>query len=400
MEYSCKCISHENNGLGGRSYVGIFKNTDNYTVIAPYGMFLPEKVKSVDREKIFFLKKYAHCITKALSKDKTRRYLQENCLSGTNPLSALNIVSDYVKNGLYRDYESENAVCETGKINFKKTISRVKPIVLNDEALYTEFVVSRKKVASQEIVSVAQGNVINHFMLNGGEILFGNLIRVNVPEIDLNTNLINQLRVIKANSFNSRKQQLIQWIIDYIQGTANIKEVGAWQYSIVASTLWEEMIDSCYSNQIKRNKTKYGRVYEMKVNGRRVQKSTPTQHDTIYETENELVIIDAKMYYSAKNLLSSEVLDKQFGYYLTAKKKNPHKKIFNVLVKPYVKCEDEKEGIIGEIPSPEICDDPNNFILVYAANFEKILNSYYIGKKISSSFMEEIKDYMKERECY
>ena len=396
MEYSCKCILNDDE-LGGKSYVGIFKNANDYSVVTPYGLILPDTVNSTEREKIEYLKKYARCITKALSKDKTRRYLQENCDGKNNPLSALNVVLDYVQNGPYREFETETVIREIGKIDFKKTISRVKPMILNDEALYTNFAISRKKVSSQEIVNLAQGNVINHFMENGGEVLFGNLIHIAVPKIALNSSLVAQLRVVKANSFNSRKQQLIQWIIDYIQGAVNKKEVGSWQYSIVASTLWEEMIDFCYSNQVSRNKTKYGRVFKMTVNGRTVRTSAPTQHDTIYETENELAIIDAKMYYTAGSLVNSEVLEKQFGYYLTAKRKNPTKQIFNILIKPYVAGVDEKEGFIGEIPSPEIENDPNNIILVYAVSFEKILNAYYTGQKISTTLIAEVQKYLNSK---
>ena len=237
MEYSCKCISNDDE-LGGKSYVGIFKNADEYSVVTPYGFVLSDTINSTEREKVEYLKKYARCITKALSKDKTRRLLQEKYDSKNNPLSALNVVLDYVQNGPYKEFESETVMREVGKIDFKKTISRVKPMIINDEAFYTKFAVSRKKTSSQELVNLAQGNVINHFMENGGEILFGNLIHITVPQIALNSGLVNQLKIIKANSFNSRKQQLIQWIIDYIQGAVNKKEVGSWQYSIVASTLW------------------------------------------------------------------------------------------------------------------------------------------------------------------
>ena len=392
MEYSCKCILNDDT-LDGNSYVGIFKNANDYSVITPYGLILPDTINSTERERIEYLKKYARCITKALSKDKTRRTLQEKCDGKNNPLSALKVVLDYVQNGPYREFETETVIREVGKIDFKKTISRVKPMILNDEALYTNFAISRKKISSQEIVNLAQGNVINHFMENGGEVLFGNLIHIAVPKIALNSSLVAKLRVVKANSFNSRKQQLIQWIIDYIQGAINKKEVGSWQYSIVASTLWEEMIDFCYSNQVYRNKTKYGRVFKMNVNGKTVRTSTPTHHDTIYEIENELAIIDAKMYYTSASLISSEVLEKQFGYYLTAKKKNPNKQIFNILIKPFVSGVDQKEGFIGDIPSPEIENDPNNIILVYAVKFDKILNAYYTGQKISTTLITEAKDY-------
>ena len=87
----------------------------------------------------------------------------------------------------------------------------------------------------------------------------------------------------------------------------------------------------------------------------------------------------------------------QFGYYLTAKRKNPTKQIFNILIKPYVTSVDEKEGFIGEIPSPEIENDPNNIILVYAVSFEKILNAYYTGQKISTTLIAEAQEYLNSK---
>lgn len=393
MEFTCTTISAELE-MGGRSPVGVFKNNSNYSIITPYGLLLPETIKTNERNKIDFLKKYARCITKALSNDKTRRLLGASSNAKNNPLSALSIVLDYVQNGQYKEFENESVVRKIGKIDFKKTISRIKPIIISDDAFYSDFVVSRKKIVSQEIVSIAQGNVINHFMEHGGEVLFGNLIRVNVPKISLDGNLVNKLRNVKASSFNSRKQQLIQWIIDYIQGAVNQKETGSWQYAIVASTLWEEMVDACFSNQVPRDKTKYGRQYSMMKNGIIIKVSVPTQHDTIYETESDLIIIDAKMYYDKNTLLKDEVLGKQFGYYLEAKKKNPKKHIYNVLVKPYVYAVDYGEGIQSYIPFPAIIEDPQNIILVYAIDFIKVMNAYYMGQKLSLNLLSDIKNYI------
>ena len=399
MKFKCTNISEEHglgedHKLGGRTSVGIFKNNTEYSIKTPYGLLLPNTIYSTERDKIDFLKKYARCITKALSKDKTRRILEASTDAKNNPLSALNVVLDYVQNGQYKEFESETVIRQIGKIDFKKTMSRVKPIIYDDEALYSEFAVSRKKVASQEIVSIAQGNVINHFMEHGGEILFGNLIRVNVPKIALDGGLVNKLCNVKANSFNSRKQQLVQWIIDYIQGAANQKETGSWQYAIVASTLWEEMIDACFSNQVIRNKTRYGRQYAMIQNGQVIRVSAPTQHDTIYETDREIIIIDAKMYYNKKGLVNSEVLEKQFGYYSEAKRKNPDKRVFNVLIKPHVINVDNETGVQSYIPSPDICDDPHNFILVYTIDFSEVMNAYYLGKKISLKLLSDIEHYI------
>ena len=116
MEYNCKGITD------GKDNVGIFKNDTDYEIKTPYGLILPSIINSTDKEKVRFLKKYARCITKALSSKKVRRLLQESASAKNNPLSALNIVLDYVNNGPYIEFENETIIREYGKIDFKKKL--------------------------------------------------------------------------------------------------------------------------------------------------------------------------------------------------------------------------------------------------------------------------------------
>lgn len=393
MKYTCRTISSDDDG-GGRSFVGVFKSENDYIIKTPYGLLLPETISTTERENVAFLKKYAKCITKALSNDKKRQSIQSVDNANSSPYSALNIVVDYIQNGLYREFETEKIQRTTGKIDFKSTVAKIKPIIVSDEAYYTSFVVDRKRVSSQEVVSLAQANAINHFMENGGEILFGNMLHINAPAIRLDNNLIYKLQREKSCSFNSRKQQLIQWIIDYIRGASSDKSDGKWRYAIIASTLWEEMIDACYSNQRRRNKSLYGRQFTMhKIGKTGSKKSKPTEHDTIYEDENTLMIIDAKMYQDPDSLNNEGVLGKQFGYYETAHKKlGDTKHIYNILIKPYVPGIDSQIGFEAFIPydSDEEQNGSKNLIYVYCVEFSKVMNAFYYGKKLSGQLLKEI----------
>ena len=96
------------------------------------------------------------------------------------------------------------------------------------------------------------------------------------------------------------------------------------------------------------------------------------------------------MYYSASLLAEAEVLEKQFGYAETAKLKNPNKRILNVLIKPFIADYDNAEGVIGYIPDT---NNPNSMIFIYSVGFEKILNAYYTGKKISLDLLEDLNEY-------
>lgn len=374
----------------GRSKVGFAKTKDSYEVTTPYGFALPGSVERADREEFAALKKYAHCIKKALRKDLVKSKLEDNAGGRANPIAALHIIVDFIENGIYREFEHENRQSNRGKFNFKKTIKRMTPSIAGGDLLYSNFIVSRKKVSEQSVVALAQANIINHFIDSGGEVLFGNRIHLQTDTIPLNESLIRQLNRIRANSYNSRKQQLIRWMAEYIRGAILDKEThGEWLFSIVASTLWEEMIDACFTSQKVRDKTVYGKRQEIFRGGRMVPIGAPTQHDTIYETEDELIIFDAKMYASRWNI-SSEALSKQHGYYARAHRKNPGKEISNVLMLPHIEGSGDLPGFQREFSADYDHDDPKDIVLFYEIDFRAVMDAYYRGKKLISGFKEEL----------
>ena len=417
------------NASSGRADIGIIKESHSYKLITPYGFDITKCENNKHLQKIF-----VRCIAKALRSNYVRRSLKEEEKAIGTPVAALYILIDYIQNGTYKEVEHDYKVENRGKINFKKTIKNLKPYIVDDEPVYSNFVVSHTKINDQDLVAVAQGNVINHFISNGGEIMFGCNISINVKKIKFDQALINTLLRIKAESFNSRKQQLIQWIVDYIKGEIFSEKKDKCDFTIVASTLWEEMIFHVYGNQIihnnqmKKEKSKYGLSYKYYTNPKLIydsnlrektecsQQSTSSQHDAVYETENNIIIIDAKMYRNVIRtssyeeyesvydedlktdehcgLVTNSILYKQFGYFLAARLKNPTKRIFNVLIKPNTSL--ESPGFRGFIPGYGLMtgEDLDDFILIYEADFIEVMKSYDNGTNLGFSFMKEIEKYL------
>lgn len=397
MKYTVSSLSAM--GADGRSPVGFVKTEESYEVFTPHGFFLPGSVEKTDREAFNALKKYAHCIKKALRKDLVKSKLEENAGGRANPIAALHIITDYVDNGVYREFEHENRRSDRGKINFKKTIKRITPSIVGSELFYSDYIVSRKKISEQSVVALSQANIINHFMDNGGEVLFGNYIRLQTETMPLDESLIRKLNRIKANSYNSRKQQLIRWMTEYIRGAILDKEVkGEWLFSIVASTLWEEMIDACFSNQKVRDKTVYGKRQKVYRGGKLATVGTSTQHDTLYETEDEVVIFDAKMYASKYSIEVGDVLSKQHGYYRQARLRNPEKLISNVLMLPHIEGGGDSPGFQREFYPDYDHGDPGDVILVYEINFFIVMEAYYRGKKLIADFNEKLHAHLESDE--
>lgn len=382
----------------GRSKVGFAKTIESYEVTTPYGFPLPRSVERTDREEFAELKKYARCIKKALRKDFVKSKLEDNVGGKANPIAALHIIVDFIENGVYREFEHENRQSVRGKINFKKTIKHMTPSIAGDDLLYSNFIVSRKKVSEQSVVALAQANIINHFMDSGGEVLFGNRIHLQTETIPMNESLIRQLNRIRANSYNSRKQQLIHWMAEYIRGAILDKEThGEWLFSIAASTLWEEMIDACFTSQKVRNKTLYGKQQEIFRGGRLVPIGVPTQHDTIYESADELIIFDAKMYASRWST-RSEALAKQHGYYARAHRKNPTKMISNVLMLPHIEGSGDVRGFQWDFSADYDHDDPNDVVLFYEIDFPTVMDAYYHGRKLVAGFKEELHAFLESEQ--
>lgn len=383
----------------GKSPVGFMKTREAYDVITPHGFTLPTCVERSDREAIGILKRYAHCIKKALRKEFVKLKLEDNAGGKTNPIAALHIITDFLENGSYREFEHENRRADRGKIKFKKTIKHMTPSVAGDELFYSDYIISRKKASEQSIVALAQANIINHFMDNGGEVLFGNRIHVRIETIPLDKSLILKLNRIKANSYNSRKQQLIRWMTEYIHGAILDKETkGDWLFSIIASTLWEEMIDACFSNQKVRDKTVYGKRQKVYRGGKLVTVGVSTQHDTLYETDDEIIILDAKMYASKHGIEIGDVLSKQHDYYRQAKIRNPEKLISNVLMLPHIEGSGDSYGFQREFYPDYDHSDPNDVILVYEIDFYTVMEAYYRGKKLVADFKEELHDFLVKEE--
>ena len=392
--------------LDGTSFVGVsrFGDSDKISIVVPYGVKIDAEIDESNpeqKEQFAFLRRYVKAIQKALSSSNTKERLEEK-MGIHNPVAAVNILHDYLSMGKYVEYESISELSERGKIDFNQTIKKVRPTVSQGSFFYEQYIARRKRVIEDNFVALVQCNVINHFMEHGGVVLFGQSISAPTERIKLNDQTIIRLRRELSNTFNSRKENIIRWCISYIEGLRNLneddKDGGDWNYAIIASTLWEVMIDEVLGNQSERNKTKYGKTYEFTyIDGRVPQRGKPTQHDTIYEDDESLVIIDAKMYGFQENLLSEKVLGKQFGYYEQAKivkeAEQEKKNIINVLVLPHYEGFDspyfQNRVILDPHTKPE--DDPFKIIFLFEYPANDLIDDYYYGRKRGEWFIEDFK---------
>lgn len=391
--------------LDGTSFVGVsrFGDSDKVSIVVPYGVILDDEIEDSNqeqKEQYAFLRRYVKAVQKALSSNLTKERLEEKA-GIHNPVAAINLLHDYLSMGKFIEYDSVCELSERGKIDFSQTIKKVRPTIVNKNFYFDTYITRRKTPVGDNFIAAVQCNVINHFMKHGGVILFGQSVSIPTTKVKLDEHIITMLRKELTNTFNSRKENIIRWCISYIEGLRNLNEGekgGEWKYAIIASTLWEVMIDSVFGNQVVRDKTKYGTTYEFTyIDGRSPKKGNTTQHDTIYEDEESLMIIDAKMYCNQDNLLSEKVLGKQFGYYEQAKlvkeSSHEHKNIINILMLPH----DDLCGgpyfqnklIIDPHTKQE--EDPYKIIYIFGYPANTLIDDFYYGRKKGEWLIEEFK---------
>lgn len=398
MKYSILNISDTEKG--GRSFVGVsnVKDTDKTRIVVPYGFQIPSVVDSDDKDNIDQLRRFVKVIQKALHTYVAQREGIDFSKGMNSPLSAVNLIQDYLSMGSFIEFGKTLQKSDRGKINFKQTIKNIRPKIIDDGFFYDSFITDKKLVVEDNIIALIQGNIINHFMSHGGDVLFGRLLVVQVKYVDLDNkqeahHAIRLLREELNNTFNSRKQNLIRWSIEYIRGllNPNYEERGEWNYAIVASSLWEIMVDYVFGNQKSRDKTIYGTTYRFFdiATGKYTEKGSSTEHDTIYEDDDYIFIIDSKMYASQSDLLTESILGKQFGYYLSAKKKKPNKKVLNVLLLPVVNCECRFQSIFIPDPNAPAALDPDKIVFLYCYPVNDLIDDYYYGRKRIGKIKED-----------
>jgi hypothetical protein len=398
--------------LDGTSFVGVskFDNSNEIPIVVPYGVEIDDVISDSDatqKEQYSFLRRYVKAVQKALSSHLTKERLEEK--TGIhNPIAAVNLLHDYLSMGKLIEYDTISAISEKGKVDFNLTIKRIKPKIVKNGFYYEHFITKKRSALEDGFVSEVQCNIINHFMQHGGQVLFGQSLSLPIRNIDFSdpsvlVSTISRLRKEISNTFNSRKETIIRWSLLYLEGLRNLnraeKADGNWQYAIIASTLWEVMIESVLGNQSERDKTQYGTAYQF-TNIRNGSKSKPgrqTQHDTIYEDDETLIIIDAKMYGSPLDLLSEKILGKQFGYYEQAKlvKSFAHeqKNIINILILPHIPGFDSPyfQTRIVLDPHTSVREDPYKIIFLYEYPANELIDDFYYGRKKSSFLIYQFK---------
>lgn len=255
------------------------------------------------------------------------------------PINAYqNIIDYFFLNGYYVEKKSHYSKASKGKINFSKTIKKIKPITQNGNAIYTNFQVKKEMKSEEELISLINKYCVYKAFLDFG-FIFSNFKpqRISMPTDKrmcisiLNNKLKETFDDRKRVLFDSMKKVLLQK--DHKTKGSDFR-FGTYHFHII----WEQMIDRIFG--IK-NKEKYFPSTTWHLSSRE-KPNHPLQPDTVMMFNDKIYVLDAKYYKfgtskNANDLPNSSSIVKQISYAEYIQKLNRKAKIHNAFLLPYNK---------------------------------------------------------------
>ena len=140
MRYTIKKMS-EDVELTGHDFVGVSEGTDSSLEISvPYGISVPSIVDSTDLQNMRFLKTYVKSIQRALNSSFVKGQIEDQAVGMKHPLAAVRIICDYISYGLLIDFQEEEKLSTTGKMNINRTIQKVVPKYVQNELIFDQYI--------------------------------------------------------------------------------------------------------------------------------------------------------------------------------------------------------------------------------------------------------------------
>lgn len=322
-------------------FVGIRINKDIVEIFVPQ-VFREENDKQKKKDIVLFLKSLS--VAKSIENESIK--MNKDDFGSFWPIdSYLWIIKDYLENGYYYNRERKNSSDNKGKINWKRTMKST-PIISNGNIIYDKLITS-KMSSINDIITDIYKLCLKHAINKIGWLFDYNMF-VDVTQKKSN----KEMEYIVAKEINStfddikklRFKHMLK-ILENVEGDnalSNNYSYGITNYYYV----FEQMVDIFFKGIRGNEKKKYNPSGYWQLN-----KSTPIEAsllrpDTVYKRNDEVFIIDAKMYqygatHDIKDLPQTESMQKQITYGDFVRKSLGDAKVRNAFIFPYNKYLDE-----------------------------------------------------------
>lgn len=277
--------------------------------------------------------------------------INENLKSNFPINACIFLIRDFLQNGYYSEKQKAFYKDTKGKIDWRRTIKQVTPIITNEKDLvFLDFIVQKSKLLENELITQ-----IHKYCVWKAFSLLGFLYTTYIPQkpsIPFNkAYFIQVLKNYLSNSFSMKNNFLFYNMIAFLEHWNDTDDSTITIGTRSFEHIWEYMIDSVYGTYNKYPKEAFFPYAEWHIfdtqtkNHISGQDSSSLRPDTIFLDDENCFIIDAK-YYRYKNINTAtlpptESTAKQiiYGEYIDINRHtfgfSEEMQIYNVFILPY-----------------------------------------------------------------
>ena len=353
-------------------------------VVFPRGFRLAETDEEVRRDIVHLLSILRRFTEKREGADKPN-YKREELVSF--PILAYQyIIYDFLSNGYYTEKDVEYRISDKGKISWKRTIQKVRPVVDDDNIFYLEFVTKKSITKADLITKIHEYCVYESFSKLGWLYLNSSYVP-RKPTLKFKKKLfLSVLNEALNNTFNNSKKMLFGSMINIINDASEKAVFPDCSYGVTKfEHVWENLIDYVYGEDNKDDYFPHGH-YEIIKSGNIVA-SSPLYPDTIMKIDDKVFILDAKYYKyglipNPAFLPPTASIHKQitYGDYVFTKRFAEENKIYNAFVLPFATEDEDNLKFVSVGTGDWIEYDaktPNHkYVLVILLDTKHIMDTY------------------------
>lgn len=274
-------------------FVGI-KLDKGLKVFFPRGYNLSNEMSDDQlRSQIFLLLSTINSCKTIIESDSNRSF--DDCFETEYPFfSYLYVYYDFLTRGFYRENELYSSPGLRGKIDWKKTINNVMPLVQNENIVFNSFYTKTSRAKDDELFQLVQRYCVYLSFENVG-CLFSNK-RIEKPNILFDKKWFLSVVVNKLqHTFNDRNKELFIHMIKIINnydysGNTHAARFGTYRFEYV----WETMIDKVFG--IEGKEKYYPTTFWLLRDEEGLVHKKALRPDTIMVVKNAVFVLDSKYY--------------------------------------------------------------------------------------------------------
>lgn len=336
---------HVNKNDDGDRFVGIKADSDNAMVYFPIGYQLPETEQDLRQDILHLISVLAEFT------DRTDRVLAMQKFAAPQsvdfPINAYMEVINYFmeQNGYYTEKEPEYKNSDKGKIDWPKTLRKMRPLIQsNGTPAYTQYTVRVSSPNDKNMITQ-----IHKFCVYESFSKLGWLFTPYLPEkptIPRNDKMfLILLREKLANTYNDKDKRLFSSMISMIEYLdEKTKEKQFYFGTDRFEYVWEKLIDRVFG---EKNKVDYFPKTRWNLRTGKKKVNAALEPDTIMLYDGKIYVLDAKYYKfgltgNPNDLPESSSINKQitYGEYIYTQRRfketyGEDVPVYNAFIMPY-----------------------------------------------------------------